>query len=97
MSEPGAAHSYPVPVRPPFPFERLLFALLFAVVAWFVFWSAIVLGVAQFVIYAANGRVNEELKEFTLRLVRYLGELLAFIVFVRDERPFPFAPFPKQA
>ena len=97
MSEPGAAQSYPVPVRPPFPFERLLYSLVFAVIAWFVFWTAIFLGIAQFVIYAINGRVNDELKEFTLRLVQYLWELLAFIVFVRNERPFPFAPFPKRS
>lgn len=97
MSEPGTAQSYPVPVRQPFPVERLLFALGFAVVAWFVLWTAFWLAIAQFVIYAINGRVNDELKDFTLRLVQYLGQLLAFIVFVRDEKPFPFAPFPQRA
>lgn len=97
MSEPGAAQSYPVPVRPPFPVERLFFALGFAVAAWFVFWTAIFLGVAQFVITAVNGKTNDELKDFTLRLVQYLWELLAYIAFVRDEKPFPFAPFPKRA
>jgi len=97
MSEPGATQSYPVPVRPPFPFERLLLAVGFAIVAWFVFWTAIILGAAQFAIFAVNGKVNDELKDFTLRLVQYLWELLAFIVFVKDGRPFPFAPFPKRA
>ncbi len=39
--------------------------------------------------------MNPELKTFTFSLVQYLWELLAFIVFVRDEQPFPIGPFPK--
>jgi len=98
MSDQGtsASQPLPVPVHKPFPFVRLLYALGFAVVAWIVLWLLFVLGLAQFAILAINGRVNDELKSFTLGLVRYLGELLAFIGFVRDEPPFPFAPFPRQ-
>jgi len=97
MPDQGATASQPlpVPVRQPFPFVRLLYAAGFAVVAWVVLWLLFVLGVAQFAILAIEGRTNDELKGFSLGLVRYLGELLAFIAFVRDEPPFPFAPFPR--
>jgi hypothetical protein len=84
------------PVRAPFPAIRLLYALGFGVVAWFVFWITLLLALAQFVVVAINGRVNDELKTFTLNLIQYLWELLAFITFVRDEQPFPIGPFPKQ-
>lgn len=86
---PGSAHA-------PFPAIRLLYAIGFGVVAWFVFWITLILALAQFVVVAINGRVNDELKTFTHNLIQYLWELLAFIAFVRDEQPFPIGPFPKQ-
>jgi hypothetical protein len=92
---PGAANTLPVPVRPPFPFERMFYSIGFGVVAFFAIQLIFVLAFAQFVIFAINGHVNDELKGFLLRLVQYLWELLAFVAFVRDEKPFPFAPFPK--
>lgn len=94
---PGGAQALPVAPHPPFPAARLLFSLGFAIVAWLVGWSLLFIGLVQFVVLAVNGRVNEELKEFSLRLVQYLWELLAYITFVRDERPFPIGPFPKHA
>ena len=83
--------------HPPFPVVRLLYALGFAVIAWFVFWLILVLGLLQFIVILVTGRSNTELKDFNFALVQYLWELLAFIVFVRDEQPFPIGPFPKHA
>ncbi len=65
--------------------------------AWFVFWITLILALAQFIVVAINGRVNDELRTFTINLIQYLWELLAFISFVRDEQPFPIGPFPKRA
>ena len=59
-------------------------------------WIVFVLAVIQYVVIAINGKVNNELKTFSLNLVQYLVELLAFITFARDEQPFPFGPFPKR-
>jgi hypothetical protein len=95
-TQPGGAQALPVATHTPFPVTRLLYAIAFAFVAWVVLWVALVLGAAQFVVFAINGRVNDELKDFSLRLVQYLWELLAFVTFVRDERPFPIGPFPKR-
>jgi hypothetical protein len=83
--------------RAPFPAVRLLYAIGFAVVAWFVFWITLILALAQFIVVAINGRENDELRTFTINLIQYLWELLAFIAFVRDEQPFPIGPFPKRA
>ncbi len=81
--------------RVPFPGVRLLYAIGFGVVSWFVFWIILLLSVAQFVVMAVTGRVNDELRNFTFSLIQYLWELLAFITFVRDDQPFPIGPFPK--
>jgi|SRR6185312_1802124 len=96
MSEPGSAQTFPVPARPPFPLVRMFYALGFAIIAWFLFPVLLVLGIAQFVIFAIEGHANDELKSFSKRLARYLWDLLTFICFARDERPFPFGPFPKE-
>jgi hypothetical protein len=90
----GSTQALPVVVRPPFPLERLLFAFGFAIVSWFVLWLLFFVGLAQFVVVALNGHANEELKRFSQGLVRYLGELLDFVTFGRDEKPFPFGPYP---
>lgn len=81
--------------HPPFPAVRLLYAVGFAIIAWFVFWLILILALVQFAVILIERRSNEEMKNFTFSLIQYLWELLAFIVFVRDEQPFPFGPFPK--
>lgn len=80
--------------HPPFPAVRLLYAIGFSIVAWFVFWIALLLALLQFVMIGINGRANEELRHLCRNLVQYLWELLGYIIFVRDEQPFPIGPFP---
>ena len=92
----GTADTRPTPpARVPFPFVRLLYALGFGILAWLAFCLTLALAVVQFVVFAITGRLNDELKSFSLNLVQYLWELLAFITFVRDEQPFPIGPFPR--
>jgi uncharacterized protein DUF4389 len=93
----GSAQAIPPAIRAPFPIVRLLYAALFAVVAWFVFWALLAVGAVQFFMVAISGRPNEELRNFALNLGEYLSELLAFITFGRDEQPFPVGPFPKHS
>jgi hypothetical protein len=92
---PNGSASVPQPARAPFLGIRLLYAFGFAIIAYFVLWITFLLAAIQFVVFAINGRVNDELKSFSANLVQYLWELLGFIVFVRDEQPFPIGPFPK--
>jgi hypothetical protein len=91
----GAGAQSVNPARVPFPFVRLLYAAAFGVLAWFTFSLTLALAIVQFAVLGLTGRQNEELRSFSLRLVQYLWELLAFISFVRDEQPFPIGPFPK--
>lgn len=81
--------------RMPFPAVRAVYALAFAVIAWFVIHLIFALAVVQFAVVAVTGRKNDELKAFSFSLVQYLWELLAFVTFVRDEQPFPIGPFPR--
>lgn len=83
------------PARQPFPVERLLLSVVFAIVAWFVFWVAVLLAILQFVATAIAGHVNSELKSISGNVILYLAQLVSYISFVGDERPFPLGPFPK--
>lgn len=93
----GESAQTATPARPPFPAVRLLYAIGFGIVAWFVFIVIVAIAIAQYVVVAIEGRVNDELKHFSVNLVQYLWELMAFIAFLRDELPFPLGPFPKQS
>jgi hypothetical protein len=90
----GSAIPQPKP-RSPFPLTRLLYAFGYAILAWLAFWFLLVLSGLQFIVLLVTGRVNPELRSFNLGLLQYLMELFAFISFARDDRPFPFGPFPK--
>ena len=73
---------------------RLLYALGVCVLGYFTFNALVLLGVVQFIYTAVNKSKNEEIALFSRNLLRYLGEVLAFILFLSDTPPFPFAPFP---
>jgi hypothetical protein len=103
MSDPAnpTADTPPPPrpsvVHPHFPLARVLYAIGFAFVAWFVVHVLFFLAVVQVALLAINGQANDELKRFCLSLVAYVSELFAYITFARDEQPFPLGPFPKHA
>jgi len=95
-SSPGSgAQAQPLPDHRPFPITRLLYAIGFAFLAWVVLWIVFVLALVQFVVFVLNGHTNDELKRFSLNLLQYLFELLAFVTFARDDLPFPIGPFPR--
>jgi len=73
---------------------RLLYALGVGVLGYFTFNALILLGVVQFIYIAVNKSKNEEIARFSRNLLSYLGEVLAFMLFLDDTPPFPFAPFP---
>lgn len=73
---------------------RLLYALGVGVLGYFTFNALVLLAIAQFVYTVVNKSKNDEIAHFSKNLLNYLGEVLAFILFLNDTPPFPFAPFP---
>lgn len=74
---------------------RVLFVALF----WIVFYmtqlviAAVV--VAQCAFTLIGGTPNPQLLSFGDSLSRYVQEILRYITFNSDQRPFPFSDFPK--
>jgi len=73
---------------------RLLYMLLFAVILYV---AAIVAGlviVVQFLFALISGSANDNLKQFGGSLSRYIFQVLRFMTYNRDEKPFPFSDWP---
>jgi hypothetical protein len=72
--------------------------LLYMVAFWFLghvaFSVAIFLAALQFVVVLITGEKNEELRKFSRNLIQYVWECLAFVIFAREEKPFPLGRFP---
>ena len=74
--------------------QRGFYMLGYGILAYFTFWVLIVMAIVQLIVVAIDGKPNSDLRRFARNTVQYLWELLAFLVFASDERPFPFGPFP---
>lgn len=73
---------------------RLLFMALYLVVGYFATIIAIMIGLVQAVIGFVAGESNERLSLFTGSLNLYLYQILQFITYNSDTKPFPFSDWP---
>ena len=74
---------------------RLIFMLVFAAVlqiASIIMW---VLVIAQFIFSLITGADNLQLRKFGHGLSIYIFDTLKFLTYVSEEKPFPFADWPK--
>lgn len=73
---------------------RLLYMIGVGVLGYLTFMALIVFSAVQLIYAGVTKSRNEELAQFNRELLGYLTEILAFIGFLSDKPPFPFAPFP---
>jgi hypothetical protein len=74
---------------------RLLYMLLFAFlysVAELVLFAVVVI---QFLFLLITGRRNHRVHEFAGCLARYLYQVIRYLAFISDSRPFPFSDWPQ--
>jgi len=92
-----------VPQRAPRPYtdrhtwERLVYTLLFAIafnVAEVVLWA---ITAVQFLFKLFTGVANQQLRGFGQSLGTFMYDVILFLTFRSDEKPFPFAPWPTGA
>ena len=73
---------------------RLIFMLLFAAVlqvASIIMW---ILVIAQFIFSLLTGEDNIQLRRFGHALSIYIFDILKFLTYASEEKPFPFADWP---
>ncbi|HTQ98476.1 MAG TPA: DUF4389 domain-containing protein [Candidatus Acidoferrum sp.] len=73
---------------------RVLFMAIFALVLWALWLAVIVICIVQTLIVLITGEINAELKKLGSVAAAYLGQVVGFMVFATEEKPFPFSPFP---
>lgn len=93
--------SAPAPARRPYAdrrtWERLVYTLLFVVafnLAEFVLWT---IAAIQFLFKLATGDSNARLRDFGQGLGTFIYDVVLFLTFKSDRKPFPFAPWPAGA
>lgn len=73
---------------------RGLFILLFAVIFYFLYMIIGLLVLFQFFNKVLTGGLNQYVLEFSGGMTRYVEQILLYITFHSEERPFPFSPWP---
>jgi hypothetical protein len=73
---------------------RILLMAGFAVAAWLTILVLAVIVLGQAILVLITGYPNANLQRFGLIAGAYLFEIVQFLLFNTEDKPFPFAPFP---
>lgn len=77
---------------------RLVWMLLYALALYcLVAPIVIVVTIAQFLFVLLSGEHNAQLRSFGVSLAEFMHEALRYLVYDTNERPFPFADWPRMA
>lgn len=74
---------------------RGLFIVIYAVIFYFLFALIWLVVIFQFIMKLITTELNPQLLEFCDSLIKYVSQILLYITFKSEERPFPFSPWPK--
>tara|TARA_B100001250_G_scaffold346680_1_gene316619 strand:- start:274 stop:684 length:411 start_codon:yes stop_codon:yes gene_type:complete len=81
-------------IKDPGNWLRILITILFAVFLYFIIVPlVIVIMVSQILFNLFLGSSNANLREFSEILVNYVTQILGFVLYNSDEKPFPFSEF----
>jgi hypothetical protein len=75
---------------------RGFFILVFGVIFYFLYILIWLLVIFQFVTKVITGELNSYLEDFSTKMTSYAMQILNYITYQSEERPFPFSPFPEQ-
>ena len=74
---------------------RGLFIIIFGVIFYVLYFVIWVLVVFQFLTKVVTGKLNDNLGQLSESLTSFAFQILLYITFQSEERPFPFSPWPK--
>lgn len=75
--------------------QRVLFVALFWVIFYVAQMVVAAVAIAQCVFVLIGNSPNSHLLKFGDSLGKYIHDILRFVTFNSDQRPFPFSDFPK--
>ncbi|WP_223786644.1 DUF4389 domain-containing protein [Marinicella meishanensis] len=69
---------------------RIFVTLLFALIGWLALWVFGFVVLVQFGFLLITGNLNKNLKAFNGELGNYLSDIIKYVAFQTEEKPFPF-------
>lgn len=82
-------------LKQPSVWVRIILMFAFAVVLYPVFLVLLVLMIAQMLFVIITGESNANLRSLGIALSAYIFQIVQFMSYVTDVKPFPFSDFPK--
>jgi hypothetical protein len=83
-------------LKQPSAWIRVIFMLAFAIVLYLIIAPVfLVLMAAQFLFVVISGESNTNLRFFGAVLGKYIHQILKFVSYNSEEKPFPFSDFPE--
>jgi hypothetical protein len=73
---------------------RGLFIVIYGVIFYFLFALIWLVVIFQFLMKLITSELNENILNFSDSLNQYVSQILLYITFKSEERPFPFSPWP---
>lgn len=73
---------------------RGLFILIYGVIFYFLFFLIWLIVIFQFIMKLITTELNERLLDFSDSLSKYVSQILLYMTFKSEQRPFPFSPWP---
>ena len=74
---------------------RLLLMIIYLFVNYFVRFAIIFIAIIQFFFVLLTNNSNEQLLVFSKSLARFSYQIMVFVLYVSEEKPFPFTPWPE--
>jgi hypothetical protein len=73
---------------------RALYILLYLIIGRFISMVLFVIAITQYIYTWLTGEPNEKILQFTDGLSEYAKQLVAYVGFNSDEKPWPFGDWP---
>lgn len=75
---------------------KLIFIVIYAlVIYWIAFALVWIITAFQFLYTLFTGKANKTLQPFSKSLSEYIKQIVSFLMYDTEEKPFPFTPWPE--
>ena len=75
-------------------FSRIFYTILFALIGWVSLWIFTFVVIIQFGFLLITGQVNKNLKGFNQEVGLFLYDMIKYLSFQTNRKPFPFRDWP---
>lgn len=73
---------------------RGVLTILFLVIGYFAGFLVMLIAIFQFIMALITGAPNQLIYNFGRSLCTYMFDLLSFVTYISEKKPFPFSPWP---